>query len=139
VATIAPQRGAVHPSVAYRRILVPVDAGSRAAVATACALAAGHGALVVALGVTEVPAALPLEAHMPEEETKEVLTVAEAIGDRYGVRVDRVTVHAREAAEAIVRAAEELDAELIVIRRGLDKTVRHVLQHAHCRVLYSRP
>jgi hypothetical protein len=139
MATIARQRAAVRPPVTYRRILVPVDARSGAAVATACALAAGRGAVVVALVVTEVPAALPLEAHMPEEETRELLTVAEAIGDRHGVRVDRVTARAREAGEAIVGVAEELDSELIVIRRVLDTTARHVLKHARCRVLYSRP
>ena len=139
MATIAPQRAAVRPSVAYRRILVPVDAEGRAAVAIACELAAEHGAVVVALGVTEVPAALPLDAHMPEEETKELLIVAEVIGDRHGVRVDRVMVRARDAGEAIVDAAAELDSQLIVMRKELDKTVRHVLKHASCRVLYARP
>ena len=93
----------------------------------------------MALGVTEVPAALPLDAHMPEEETKDFLTVAEMIGDRHGVRVNRVMVRARDLAEAIVGVAEELDSELIVMRKELDKTVRHVLKHARCRVLYSRP
>jgi APA family basic amino acid/polyamine antiporter len=118
--------------------LVPVS-GGKAAVRIACTLAAEHGAIVSALAVIEVPAALPLDAHMPEQELEahEVLAVAEALGDGHGVRVARCTVRARLAGEAIVEAGK--DAELIVLRRPLDRIARHVLQHARCRVLLSAP
>ena len=138
MATVARQHAAVHPFVAYRRILVPVDAGGPAAVVTACTLATDSGAEITALRVIEVPAALPLDAEMPEDP-KGLLAVAEAIGDGRGVHVDRVAVRARRAGEAIVAAAEELDSELIVLRRELDRTARYVLKHARCRVLFSRP
>ena len=118
----------------------------------ACRLAAEHGGTVSALAVIEVPSALPLEAHMPEEEAEamKTLTLAEAIGDQHGVRVERRVARARLAGEAIVGAAEEADSELIVLwaqrRLGLGprrpvfgKTVRYVLQHARRRVLVSTP
>ncbi len=138
VATFAPSRPAARAPVAYRRILVPVS-GGEAAVRIACTLAAEHGAIVTALAVIEVPAALPLDAHMPEQEleARENLAVAEAVGDGRGVRVARCTARARLAGEAIADAAE--DAELIVLRDPLDKIARHVLQHARCRVLFSTP
>ena len=117
-------------------MLVPV--GESAAIVTATALASDHGATVTALAVIEVPAALPLDAHMgPEEfEARRMLAAAESVGDRHGVRVERRIVRAREAGEAIVDAAEESDAELVVLRRPLDRTARYVLQHAGCRVLF---
>jgi nucleotide-binding universal stress UspA family protein len=144
MATVAHDLPATHLAVAYHRILVPVDGGSAAAAAsTACTLAAEHGSTVSALAVIEVPAALPLDAHMLEEEAsaRTALAVAEAVGDERGVRVARLAVRARQAGEAIVEAAEESDAELVVLRRPLDKTARYVLKHARCRVLFwtSKP
>jgi nucleotide-binding universal stress UspA family protein len=138
VATLASHKAASGASVAYRRIVVPLDGGAPA-VRAACTLADEHGAVVTALAVVEVPAALPLDALMPDEEAaaRERLGAAEAVGDRHGVRVVRSTVRARREGEAIVEAAE--DADLIVLRRQLDKTARYVLQHAQCRVLFSRP
>jgi nucleotide-binding universal stress UspA family protein len=108
---------------------------------TACCLAAEHGGTVSALAVVEVPAALPLDAHMLEEEfeARRLLAAAEATGDRYGVRVERRLVRARLAGEAVIDAAEESDAELIVLRRPLDRTARYVLKHARCRVLFPLP
>ena len=108
---------------------------------TACCLAAEHGGTVSALAVVEVPAALPLDAHMQEEElvARRRLAAAEATGDRYGVRVERLLVRARLAREAVIDAAEESDAELIVLRRPLDRTARSVLKGARCRVVFSLP
>ena len=140
MATLAPHRPPVRATIAYRRILVPIAGRGGASVRTACSLAAERGAAVVAIDVIEVPAALPLDADMreQEEEARESLALAEAIGDRHGVRVERLVVRARLAGEAIIAAAEEWDAELIVLRTtGLGKTARYVLQHAACRVLLS--
>ena len=130
----------MRPSIAYRRILVPVGGAGGGGVLTACALAAEHGAAVSAMAVIEVPAALPLDADMAELEAtaRKSLTWAEAIGDRYGVLVERLVVRARSAGEAIVASAEEWDSELIVLRTPrLGKTAKYVLQHARCRVLLS--
>jgi nucleotide-binding universal stress UspA family protein len=93
---------------------------------------------VNALAAIEVPAALPLDAHMPDDdaEARAVLAAAEAVGDQHGVHVARLAVRTRRAGEAIVDAAEESDAELVVLRRPLDRTARYVLKHARCRVLF---
>ena len=139
MATVAREMRARSAEIAYRRILVPVDFAPSAALTIACALAAEHGACVDALAVIEVPSALPLDAEMPEDAARERLALAEAIGDRYGVRVERNLVRARLEPEAIVAAADEADVDLIVLRRRLDKTARHVLKHARSRVLLSSP
>jgi basic amino acid/polyamine antiporter, APA family len=140
------------PTVAYRRILVPVWDASRSAhaVALASRLAAEHGATLTAVGVIEVPAALPLDAQMFDEEAqlKPVLARVTAIGERYGLRVEAEMLRARSAGEAIVDRARESAAEIIVLaaRRRLRRrrhsppfgsTVQFVLQHAPCRVLLA--
>jgi nucleotide-binding universal stress UspA family protein len=133
---------------AYRRILVPLssEGASKGAVVAACHLAAEHGATVTALVVIEVPAELPLDAHMLDEDAsaKRLLIEAEVIGDLHGVSVERQAVRARAAGEAIVAAAASV--ELIVLRARkrerapiFGKTTRFVLQHAPCRVLLSIP
>jgi APA family basic amino acid/polyamine antiporter len=140
VATVARHPTPVHASVAYRRILVPIGEAGVPAMEVACALAVDHGAAVTALAVIEVPAALPLDAHMPEDDVRERLALAEAIGDRHDVRVERTVVRARRAGEAIVEAAGEADSELIVLRAPrLGRTARYVLKHARCRVLLAAP
>lgn len=109
----------------------------------ACRLAADRGATVVALNVVEVPAVLPLDAHMTEEEAAAhvLLERAAAIGHVYGVDVVSRTVCARDAGEAIVAVAEQLRSELVVIgaprkrRAPFGPTVEHVLKKASCRVL----
>ena len=140
MATTAPRPPAVPSRVAYRRVLVPVSPdAATGAVATACRLADEAGSTVTVLVVIEVPAALPLDALMPDEEAAahDLLVAAEAIGDRHGVRIERRVARARLAGEEIVDAVS--DADLIVLRRPFDKTARHVLQHAPCRVLFCLP
>src|SRR5438477_9944280 len=77
--------------VDYRHILVPVRDGPATAPAMtiACRLAAERHASITALVVVEVPAELPLDAHMFDEEAvaKRVLGDAAAIGDLHGVDV----------------------------------------------------
>lgn len=131
----------------YRRILVPLvaDAESETAVALAAELAGDHGSTITAVVVIEVPAALPLEAHMLEEEAeaKRALEDARAIASARGVRVRACVLRAREAGEAIVEEAERSDADVIVLRaprsgrrwKMFGKTVDHVLKHAPCRVM----
>ena len=135
---------------AYRRILVPLSGHeSERAVAIACELAAEHGAAVSAVRVIEMPAELPLDADMPEEEeqARRVLAETQAVGDLYGLTIAVRVVRARSAGPAIVEEAEAGRAEIIVLRaprkaraagrRGLifGKTVSHVLTHARCRVM----
>jgi nucleotide-binding universal stress UspA family protein len=137
----------VAPSVAYRRILVPVSTSddSEEAVEIACRLAADHGATVHALAVIEVPLQLPLSAHMPREElaARRAVATAAAIGDLYGVDVSQEVGRARFAGEAIVEEARLRQADVVVLHASRRKRRRHflgptadvVLKHAPCRVI----
>jgi basic amino acid/polyamine antiporter, APA family len=135
------------PVVAYRRVLVPLlaDEESETAVALAAELAADRGSRITAVVVVEVPPALPLEAHMFEEEAaaKRALEEARAIAYARGVDVRARVLRARDAGEAIVEEAERSQADVVVLRaprssrrwRVFGKTVDHVLRHAPCRVM----
>ena len=135
----------------YRRILVPLvaDEESETAVALAAELAGDYGSTITAVVVVEVPPALPLDAHMLEEEAaaKQALEDARAIASARGVRVRACVLRAREAGEAIVEEAESSDADVIVLRaprtgrrwKMFGRTVDHVLKHAPCRVMVDAP
>ena len=138
--------------IEYRRILVPLvdDEESEQAVTIACGLAAEHGSSVSVLTVIEVPAELPLEAHMVEEEARaaQLQADAKAIGDLYGVNVAASTLRARAAGAAIAEQARADDVEIIILRAPrkrrlgrraaiFGKTVDYVLKHAPCRVMVA--
>src|SRR5438093_8083102 len=142
------------PGLSYRRIVVPLvdDDESEAAMALAAELADEHGTSIFALAAIELPPQLPLEAHMLEEEAvaRRLLEEAREIAAAHGVRIETRIVRTRQAGEAIVAAAEDADADLIVLhaprkhrigRRAsvFGRTVRHVLHHAPCRVLLAAP
>jgi basic amino acid/polyamine antiporter, APA family len=140
------------PGLAFRRIVVPLDAAaeSETAMALAAELADDHGSTITAVVAIEVPPELPLEAHMLEEEgaAKRTLEAARAIGAARGVNVRTRTLRARLAGEAVVAEAEASGADLLVLRaprrkalgrrgRIFGKTVDHVLKHAPCRVMVA--
>jgi nucleotide-binding universal stress UspA family protein len=140
--------------LAYRRIVVPLtcDAESEAAMALAAELADDHGARITAVVVVEMPAELPLDAHMLEEESmaRRTLEEARAIAYSRGVNVRTRIVRARQAGEAVVEETEAFQADLVVMlaqrrqtngRRGriFGKTVDYVLKHAACRVMVAAP
>jgi nucleotide-binding universal stress UspA family protein len=128
-----------------RRLLVPVvdNPESERAMDVACRLADDHGASIAVLHVVEIPAVLPLGAHMTAEEAAAhlVLERLAAVADRYGVSVAPRTLHDRDAGEAIVGLAARREIQLIVIgaprkrRKPFGSTVEHVLRKADCRVL----
>ena len=141
---------AVFERVAYRRIVVPIagDDDSEAGVALAAQLAPEHGAVITAVFVIEVPAELPLDAHMLAEESaaRAALEKAHAIAASRGVRLTERIVRARARGEAIVAAAEDAGADLVVMRamprerkRLFGQTADYVLRHAGCRVLVAAP
>lgn len=141
---------AVFERVAYRRIVVPIagDDDSEAGVALAAQLAPEHGAVITAVFVIEVPAELPLDAHMLAEEAaaRTALEKAHAIAASRGVRLTERIVRARARGEAIVAAAEDAGADLVVMRamprerkRLFGHTADYVLRHAGCRVLVTAP
>ena len=135
----------------YRRILVPLvpDEESETAVALAAELAGEYGSTITAVVVIEVPPALPLEAHMFEEEAaaKRALEDARAIASLRGVRVRARILRARVAGEAIVDEAGDAEVDVIVLRaprsgrrwKMFGRTVDHVLKHAPCRVMVDAP
>ena len=136
--------------VDYRAILVPLHSAADAAHAMtiACELAAERHSSVTALAVLEVPAELPLDAHMFDEqaEAKRVLGDAAAIGDLHGVDVVQKVLRARAAGEAVVDEAAAFRSEIIVLAaprrlrplgRVFGSTVDFVLKHAPCRVMVA--
>jgi nucleotide-binding universal stress UspA family protein len=136
--------------VVYRRIVVPLgdDDESELGVALAAELAPEGGATITAVVVIEVPAELPLDAHMHDEEAlaRRALEKANAIAASRGVRLRSRIVRARACGEAIVAEAEAASADLIVVRASghpgtalFGRTVDYVLRHAGCRVLLMRP
>lgn len=133
----------------YRRLLVPLSPGPEAgrAVRIACELAADRDAQLTAAAVIEVPLEAPLaspDAHA-EAAAREAVRTAQALGMTYGVSVEGVVVHARDAGEAIVGEAEERQAQVVVLAaewpagrgriRRLGRVTDHVLKRAPCRVL----
>jgi len=138
-------------ALAYRRILVPLvsDEESETAMALAAELADDYGSRITAVVVVEVPPALPLDAHMLEDEAaaKRVLEDARAIGYARGVNVRTKVLRARLAGEAIVDEAERCETDLVVLRapcsrrrrRVFGKTVDYVLKHAPCWVMIEAP
>ena len=141
---------AVFARVSYRRIVVPIagDDDTESGVALAAQLAPEHGATITAVFVIEVPAELPLDAHMLDEEAaaRAALEKAHAIAASRGVRLNERIVRARARGEAIVRAADEAGADLVVMRaaprdrkRLFGHTAEYVLRHAGCRVLVTAP
>jgi nucleotide-binding universal stress UspA family protein len=136
--------------VAYRRIVVPLagDDESELGVSLAAELAPEGGAAITAVVVIEVAPELPLDAHMHGEEAvaRQALEKANAIAASRGVRLRSRIVRARARGEAIVAAAEEAGADLIVVRASpkpgkalFGKTIFYVLRHAACRVLVMTP
>lgn len=139
--TLARRRKQVGSFGDYRRLLVPVvnNGASEEAIDVAARLAADHGASISIINVVEVPAALPADAHMRDEEARAhaVLSRAAAIAERRGVAVTVRMVCARDAATAIVDEARARNVEVIVVGspRPLGSTVQHILKKAPCRVM----
>jgi nucleotide-binding universal stress UspA family protein len=115
-------------------------------VATAVRLAQERGATVEALYVLKVPLDEPLDAPLYdlEEQAAASLAEAQALGAENGVTVAGRTVRARSIGEAIVDAANEANADLIVLgssprwrrqSRFFSPTVDYVLRKANAEVL----
>jgi len=136
------------PQAEFARILVPMKLGAigEEMVATAVKLAQDSRATVEALFVIKVPLDQPLDAplHELEEQAAASLAEAAALGADHGVQVVGRTVRARAIGEAIVSAANETDADLIMLgssprwrrqSRFFSPTVDHVLRKASAEVL----
>jgi APA family basic amino acid/polyamine antiporter len=138
----------VLPEAAFSRILVPMKLGAigEEMVATAVRLAQEDNATVEALYVIKVPLDKPLDAELydAEEQAAASLAEARALGADNGVEVNGRTVRARAIGDAIVAAAAESGADLIVLgssprwrrqSRFFSPTVDYVLRKSPAEVL----
>jgi APA family basic amino acid/polyamine antiporter len=136
------------PQAEFSKILVPMKLGEigEEMVATAVKLAQERGAAVVALNVIRVPLDQPLDAELYDHEERAAASLAEAaaLGADHGVVVEGRSIRARSIGEAIVQAAEETGADLIVLgssprwrrqSRFFSPTVDYVLRKAPAEVL----
>ena len=138
----------VVPEAQFASILVPMKLGEigEEMVATAVKLAQERGARVDALHVIKVPLDLPLDAPLDDEEARAEESIAEAraLGADHDVEVRGVVVRSRAIGDAIVKAAQDTGADLIVLgsaprwrrqSRFFSPTVDYVLKKAPCEVL----
>jgi len=90
---------------------------SEVLMALAVRMAKGRQAQLVAIYIIEVPLTLPIDAELPQEERAalEVLTAAEAIGRKAGLEIITSTIRDRQAGPAVIAAAREENASLIVM------------------------
>ena len=136
------------PGAAFRRILVPMKIGEigEEMVATAVRIAQDSPAKVEALFVIKVPLDRPLDAELAEleEQAEASLAEAKALGADAGVEVEGRTVRARAIGQAIVEAAIDVEADLIVLgsaprwrrqSRFFSPTVDYVLRRSPAEVL----
>ncbi|MDX6482206.1 MAG: basic amino acid/polyamine antiporter, family, partial [Gaiellaceae bacterium] len=136
------------PEAAFSKILVPMKLGEigEEMIATAVKLAQERNAHVIAIHVTRVPLDMALDAEMIDEQERATASLAEAaqLGDDLGVEVETRAIRARSIGEAIVQAAKETDADLIVLgssprwrrqSRFFSPTVDYVLRKASAEVL----
>jgi basic amino acid/polyamine antiporter, APA family len=136
------------PATEFSKILVPMKLGEigEEMIATAVKLAQERGGSVEALHVILVPLDRPLDAELYDQEEQAAASLAEAaaLGADNGVAVEGRTVRARAIGEAIVHAAEESGADLIVLgssprwrrqSRFFSPTVDYVLRKANAEVL----
>ncbi len=136
------------PEAEFSRILVPMKLGEigEEMVATAVKLAQERRASVEALFVIRVPLDQPLDAPLEQLEEQAAASLAEAaaLGAEHGVEVVGRTIRARSIGEAIVKAAAESGADLIVLgssprwrrqSRFFSPTVDYVLRKSPAEVL----
>jgi APA family basic amino acid/polyamine antiporter len=144
----APDEQALPPQAEFSKILVPMKLGEigEEMVATAVKLAQERNASVKALFVIKVPLDQPLDAPLYDEEERAAASLAEAaaLGADNGVEVVGQTIRARSIGEAIVSAAAESGADLIVLgssprwrrqSRFFSPTVDYVLRKSPAEVL----
>jgi basic amino acid/polyamine antiporter, APA family len=136
------------PEATFSKILVPMKLGEigEEMVATAVRLAQEGDASVEALYVIKVPLDKPLDAELYDQEEQAAASLAEAraLGADNGVEVNGRTIRARAIGEAIVQAADETGADLIVLgssprwrrqSRFFSPTVDYVLRKSPAEVL----
>ncbi len=136
---------------AIKKILVPTSGTlySERGIELACRLGEEQKAEVYLIHVIEVPRTLPMEAPMPEAETKahEILKEGESIVSLRGLSAKGEVRRGRVAGEEIIRAAKDWEADLIVMgirseirmaQEILGRTSDLVLRRAPCEVIVDK-
>jgi nucleotide-binding universal stress UspA family protein len=136
---------------AIKKILVPTSGTlySERGIELACRLGEEQKAEIYLIHVIEVPRTLPLEAPMPETETKaeNIVKEGEAIVNLRGLQAKGEVRRGRVAGEEIIRAAKDWEADLIVM--GIRSTIRMaqevfghtcdlVVRRAPCEVIVDK-
>jgi APA family basic amino acid/polyamine antiporter len=137
-----------HPHGEYERVLVPLKLGpiGEEVLATAIKLMEERSGTISVLHVLGVPLDKPLDAPLPEAEELAEASLADAreLAGDHGVELSARMVRARALGEAIVEAAAEESADLILMgsaprwrRQSLffSPTVDYVLRKASCDVM----
>jgi len=98
-------------------VVFSVDINSLVLMALAARMAKRQQANVVAVYVIEVPYTLPIEADLPQQERRalDALGAAEEIGRAAGLDIETRMIRDRQTGTAIIRAAREENASLIVM------------------------
>ncbi len=132
-------------------IVVPVTGSNYSAkvLELAADIAQREQRYLLLLFVMEIPMALPPNADVPalREYGEDVLIRLQGAAQKLGVRVEGHLLRARNAGSAIVNAAREQHARMIVIPAreqarpdaAFGRTVQHILNHAPCDVMIYRP
>lgn len=136
---------------ALKRILVPTTGMpySDRGVELACRLGEMQKADILLAYVIEVPRTLPLNAPLPEADAKaeEALNRAVEIVKLHELEAKPLVERAREAAEGIIRAAKDNQADLIVLgmrtdfrggQAGMGRTTETLLHRAPCEVVVDK-
>ncbi len=132
-------------------ILVPVTGSnlSSRVLELAADIAEREHRHLLLLFVVEIPMALPPTADLPavREYGEDVLIRLQGAAQKLGVQVEGQLLRARNAGSAIVSAAREHQARMIVIPAreqarpdtAFGRTVEHILHFAPCDVVIYRP
>ena len=137
-----------HAHGEYDRVLVPLKIGpiGEEVLATALKLAEERHGTVSMLHVLRVPLDQALDAPLPEAEALASASLADAkeLAAEHGVDLEGRIVRARALGEAIVEAAEDWSADVVVMGSGprwrrqslfFSPTVEYVLRKAPCEVM----
>lgn len=136
---------------AIKKILVPTSGTtySERGIELACRLGEEQKAEIYLINVIEVSRTLPLEAPMPvaEGRAQEIIKEGETIVTLRGLPARGEVRRGRVAGEEIIRAAKDLEADLIVMgirseirmaQEILGRTSDLVLRRAPCEVILDK-
>ena len=127
-------------------VVYSADITSHVLMALAARMAKGQQTQLVAIYVIEVPLTLPIDAELPTQERQalEELTAATEIGRKMGLEIRTRTIRDRQMGPAIIQAAKEELAHLIVMGTfrehrytgaPLAKVIEYVTTHTDIDVL----